>query len=529
MAGGGATWHENQLVPITRGGVREDVYWTYSYGPIDDEQAPHGVGGVLVVCTETTEQVTTSQRLAQSEERLHLALSGGRGLGVWDWDVVNDKVVADSRFSILYGVEPERAKAGAPIAEFLRTVPAEDLPRLRRAIDVALKGGGPFFAEYRLIQADGSVRWVAAQGHCLFGEDGAPTRFPGVSFDITERKATEEELRASQTYLRLILDSAADAFYCVDTEGSTTHCNAAFLRILGFDSEEEVIGRKLHGVIHHSRADGSPYPKADCPIYRTAQAGEPAHVGDEVFFRRDGTSFPVEYWVQPILRDGALQGAICTFHDVSARRAAEEAQNLLLREMNHRVKNLFAVVGGMVALSSRAASDPKQMARAIGGRLQAMARAQELILPTSLSDARRDGHRTDLASLARAVLSAYADDPTEGGGFGLTIDGPHVPITDTAAAALALVFHELATNSVKYGALSVDTGRVAVGWSASGEGLEITWAEQGGPPIAGPPAEEGFGSMLARRSVVGQLAGEIQHDWRPGGLAVKIIARLEEN
>jgi PAS domain-containing protein len=118
MDGHGDTWHENQLIPITRFGVREEVYWTYSYGPIDDDTAPSGVGGVLVICSEKTEAVMNTRRLAESEERLQLALAGGRGVGTWDWDVVNDRVVADRQFARLYGVDPERAAVGAPIAEF---------------------------------------------------------------------------------------------------------------------------------------------------------------------------------------------------------------------------------------------------------------------------------------------------------------------------------------------------------------------------------------------------------------------------
>ncbi len=134
MAGRGATWHENALVPITRNGVREDVYWTYSYGPIDDEGAPGGVGGVLVVCTETTEQVLNAARLSLSEERLHLALSGGRGIGTWDWDIPNDRVVADERFAKLYGVDPIRAASGAPIAEFFAGIHPDDLAPMQAAV-----------------------------------------------------------------------------------------------------------------------------------------------------------------------------------------------------------------------------------------------------------------------------------------------------------------------------------------------------------------------------------------------------------
>lgn len=111
----------------------------------------------------------------------------------------------------------------------------------------------------------------------------------------------EEGLRESEAYLRLVLDSAADGFYGVDRDGVTTTCNAAFL--LMFERAEDVVGKKLHHVIHHSHADGSPYPKEECHIYRTARTGRAAHVDNELFFRLDGSSFPVEYWSYPLHRD----------------------------------------------------------------------------------------------------------------------------------------------------------------------------------------------------------------------------------
>ena len=138
--------------------------------------------------------------------------------------------------------------------------------------------------------------------------------------DISQARAAEEALREKEAFVRLLLDSAADGFYGVDRDGVTTFCNAAFLRMLGFEREEEVIGRKMHGVIHHSHPDGQEYQKHDCHIYRTAQTGEPAHIDDEVFFRVDGSSFPVEYWAYPMVRDGVLCGAVTTFIDVTERR-----------------------------------------------------------------------------------------------------------------------------------------------------------------------------------------------------------------
>ena len=143
--------------------------------------------------------------------------------------------------------------------------------------------------------------------------------------DITERKHAEKELLEKEAFVRLLLDSAADGFYGVNREGVTTMCNVAFLHMLGFEHENEVIGVKLHDVIHHSHADGSAYPKSLCPISQTAQTGKPAHIDDEVFFRKDGSSFPVEYWAYPIMRDGRLRGAVTTFIDITQRRQAQIA------------------------------------------------------------------------------------------------------------------------------------------------------------------------------------------------------------
>lgn len=146
--------------------------------------------------------------------------------------------------------------------------------------------------------------------------------FVGYLRDITSRLEAEQAYKESEAYVRLLLDSTAEGFYAVDRDGVTTLCNPSFLKMLGFANESEAIGKKLHNVIHHSHPDGSHYPKAECPIYRCAQTGEQGHRVDEHFFRLDGTSFPVEYWVHPIIRDGELEGAVCTFLDITQRIAA---------------------------------------------------------------------------------------------------------------------------------------------------------------------------------------------------------------
>lgn len=152
-----------------------------------------------------------------------------------------------------------------------------------------------------------------------------------------ELRGAEERIRSSRDYLRLLINCTEEGFYSVDREGVTIMCNTAFLRMLGFEREEDAVGKKLHDVIHHSRHDGSHYPVDSCPIYLAAKHGRPAHVQDELFFRQDGSSFLVEYRVQPVWRNGQLEGAVCTFVDLTNRRNTERA----LQKSQAHLQSLF--------------------------------------------------------------------------------------------------------------------------------------------------------------------------------------------
>ena len=154
-------------------------------------------------------------------------------------------------------------------------------------------------------------------------------------------RRAEERIRANRDYLRLLIDCTEDGFYSIDRDGVTIMCNTAFLRMLGFEREEDAIGRTLHDVIHHAHPDGSHYHVGDCPIYRAARHGIPARVADELFFRLDGSSFPVEYQALPVWQDGVLQGAVCTFSDLTQRRRTEQA----LHRSRTESESLFAQTG----------------------------------------------------------------------------------------------------------------------------------------------------------------------------------------
>jgi two-component sensor histidine kinase len=219
--------------------------------------------------------------------------------------------------------------------------------------------------------------------------------------------------------------------------------------------------------------------------------------------------------------DGRIIAASKIARDITERRRAEERQNLLLREMSHRIRNLFALAGGLVTLSTRSADTPEHLADAVRARLNALARAQNLTLP----DLARGGDRTDqattLAALLRTIVAPY-DEAEREDSERVTLNGPDVPIRGSAATSLALLLHEFAANAAKYGALSSPTGRVDVRWSVAKDQFLLTWQEQGGPPLDGPPEGEGFGSLLARGTVEGQLGGRIARDWKPEGLAIHL-------
>lgn len=221
----------------------------------------------------------------------------------------------------------------------------------------------------------------------------------------------------------------------------------------------------------------------------------------------------------PLLDDkGNIIEWLGTASDVTERKTAQEQQGLLVRELSHRVKNLFAVAGGMIGLTARFAKTPRDMAETLQTRLAALARAQDLALPQPAGNgANRSG--TNLAELIDVICTPYRRAPSD---KWLSAAGPVVPVSGTAVATLALVLNELATNAAKHGALSAPTGSVDAGWAIEGDMLGLTWRERGGPPLAGPPLTCGFGNILARAGIEGQLGGTIAYDWRPEGLIVAI-------
>ena len=209
------------------------------------------------------------------------------------------------------------------------------------------------------------------------------------------------------------------------------------------------------------------------------------------------------------------------------RREAERARDrsdLLARELNHRVKNLFAIVSSVVVLSGRNAPEAKATVDAIRQRINALALAhtvtQGLATPGSEEGDQSDGETVSLDALVRATLA-----PHDQGG--IEIAGPDLRLPVSAVTSFGLILHELATNAAKYGALSVPEGTVSVSWSREGGDVHFRWHERGGPPIGDTPTGKGFGSVLLRQAQT-QLEAVVEQDWAAEGLRLDLVFALPD-
>lgn len=206
------------------------------------------------------------------------------------------------------------------------------------------------------------------------------------------------------------------------------------------------------------------------------------------------------------------------FLDVTERKQAEEGNELLAGEMSHRVKNLLSIATALTNITSRSTKSAPEMAKELTMRLGALGRAHDLVRPVP----GQKENDTLLGDLIAVLLAPYDDAPTPFSGR-IRVSVPRMSVSETGATALAMALHELATNSMKYGALSADEGTLDVSAVANETEIVMVWTERGGPPVE-PPTEkaEGFGSKLLALSIKSQLGGSVEHEWCEEGAIVTL-------
>ncbi|WP_288409037.1 PAS domain-containing protein [uncultured Sphingomonas sp.] len=373
---------------------------------------------------------------------------------------------------------------------------------VRRSWEHAVAGGTPFNLSLPLIaghidmpvrfgvRPDGAGRWIAIAS----GEES--------------RRQAETARDATRAELDTLTNAMPQMIWATRPDGHHDYYNAQWYRFTGMP-EGSTDGEGWNGMFHPEDQD-----RAWARWRRSLDTGEDYEIEYRLRHRSGAYRWVLGRALPVRDADGTIVRWIGTCTDIDSAKRAAEQNDILSRELSHRIKNIFAIISGLVRMSARRMPAVRDFADDLARRIAALGVAHDLARPHSDISRPLIGEAT-LHHVLRELLSPYAAEQWR-------IEGDDVPIDDRGATPVALIFHELATNAAKYGGLSVPEGRLAIRTRLQGDALRIDWCESGGPTIAGEPHATGFGTRLAALSIEQQLAGSIARDWRPEGLAVRI-------
>ena len=326
--------------------------------------------------------------------------------------------------------------------------------------------------------------------------------------DISERKRADTALQSSEERFSAIVKQATVGVAETDLDGRFILANETYCALVG-RSAEELRGLRMGDIVHPE--DWAHNAEL---IARLVAEGAPFEI-EKRYVRPDRTVIWAHSTVSVMRdRDGRPRSILAINLDISARKQAEEEAALLLGELDHRVKNILAVVSAVIAQTLKASATPGAFAAAMEGRIAAIARAHSLMTQKGVQG------EVSLRKIVEMELAPY-----DGRGHNIAIGGDGVALTPKAGLTLAMAIHELASNAAKYGSLSTDGGRLAIEWKGAGatedRKLHLTWTETGGPPVK-PPSRRGFGSKLIERSLIHEFDATVNAEFRETGLCCAI-------
>lgn len=504
---------ERLPLKVSRDGGKQLAYFTVSYSPVPDDTAPNGVGGVLVTAVEISQSVAAEADLAAARMDLDLAAQAA-GMGRWDHRPHLGQRFWDGRARAIFGLPPDEPSSQDT---FERLLHPDDLPAVRAAVAAATDPAGPgtINLEYRIHRADdGAPRWVETFGRAFF-EGGRCVRFMGVVSDVTERREAIDRLLRQEETLRLAMDAADAGAWDLNIDtGELTwseRCYAIFGVGVGEPVGLDTFKRCVHPGDQARVAEAMRLAQA--PTIRADYAIE---------FRVIGRDDHVERWLNAKGKvffgdDGKAHRFVGAVVDITDRKRAELHLRLLVNELNHRVKNSLATIQAIAAQSFTGERDLAQAQEAFSSRIVALAQAHDLLT-------RENWEGAELHDVVARLAELH------GAADRFELSGPAVRLSPKTALSLSMALHELATNAMKYGALSTPEGRIRLAWDLAPEPgaarLDLTWTERDGPPVA-PPAERGFGSRLIERGLAAELSGSATIAFPPEGVVCRIRALLE--
>ena len=324
------------------------------------------------------------------------------------------------------------------------------------------------------------------------------------------RAAVTARLAESENRFRTLADAMPQMVWSTRPDGHHDYYNARWYEFTGVP-EGSTDGEGWNGMFHPDDQE-----RAWARWRHSLETGEPYAV--EYRLRRHDGQYRWVLGRALSLRgkDGRVSRWFGTCTDIHEQKLASEEREVVAQELSHRIKNIFAVISGLITLAARKRPAMADAAADLRERITALGRAHDFVRPHS-AQSRRDIAPDSLRGLLAELFAPYGR---------VRVEGDDLPIDDRSATPLALLFHELATNATKYGALSVEGGEVAVQVTRENERATICWTERGGPPVRAPEGETGFGTQLVELSAVRQLGGELRRDWRPEGLVVMLDVPL---
>jgi two-component system, chemotaxis family, CheB/CheR fusion protein len=394
---------------------------------------------------------------------------------------------------------------GRPITEIVSLLVYEDL---RRDVTKVLRDLTVVERELRLQEAKATyimrIRPYRTVENVI---DGVVMTF----VDISERKKADLALQASEVRFSAIVNQATVGVAEIDLKGGFVLTNARFCDIVG-RSDRDLLSLRMQDITHPDDL------QRDTLLFdRLLSDGTPFEI-EMRYLRPNGTVAWVHNSVSALIdQSGQPDHCLAVALEIGERKRTEEQKSLLLAELDHRVKNILAVVSSVATQTLKTNSTPAVLAAAIEGRIAAIARAHDMLT---------NGGGRGGATLRDLVATEL--DPYNREGRNISVDGVDIPLTPRAALSLAMAIHELASNAAKFGALSVSAGRLTVSWTlarAPSPMLNFVWVETGGPPIVKPP-QRGFGTTLIERTLAHEFDAMVSQEFLSAGLRCTISLPL---
>ena len=368
---------------------------------------PNAPDGVVVTLIDISALEQARARLAQlsaiveSSDEAIISVSADGNVTSWNKGA-----------SRLYGYSPEEA-IGRHI-NFLS--PPEERAEVDAVLSDVLEGRSVERLEARRVRRDGSSVDASITFSPIMDATRTIVGVSAISRDVTQLVRARQEIAEREERIRLLLDSTAEAIFGIDLSGVCTFCNPACARLLGYDSPAALIGRQMHPLIHHTKADGTPYPAEQSPIFDAMRHREQAHVDDEVLWRANGTSFPAEYWSHPIFRNGDVIGAVVTFLDITERRRTEQEiqegvrrREQFLAMLSHELRNPLAAILSATRVLDTAgwgAASREEAGRVVERQARHMTRLLDDLLDVSRITRGTIALRNELIDLRNTARSA---------------------------------------------------------------------------------------------------------------------------